>query len=171
MKETNMPKADFVTALVLITFSITVIVLSIGMPRMEEVGADPYSAPGIVPGFLGVIILFLSIILLVRSILNKGHQPEITWDKIIAFFRDEAILRVVLTIILSVIYGAILLGSIPYVLATFLYGLLFVLIFEYHFDKPFHGQEKTVVFSFVQAVLVAGVVAAVFRYVFLVKLP
>jgi hypothetical protein len=57
------------------------------------------------------------------------------------------------------------------VLATFLYGLLFVLIFEYRFDKPFQGQGRTVFFAFVQAILVAGVVAAVFRYVFLVKLP
>ena len=171
MKEINMPKADFVTSLVLLIFSITVIALSIRMPRMEEVGADPYSAPGIVPGFLGVIILFLSIILSVRSILNKGHHPEITWNNIAAFFRDQSVLRVLLTIALSVIYGAILLGRIPYVLATFLYGLLFVIIFEYRLDKPFKDQGKTMFFSFVQAVLVAGVVASVFRYVFLVKLP
>jgi len=171
MKESNMPKADFVTSLVLLTFSITVIVLSIRMPRMEEVGADPYSAPGIVPGFLGVIILFLSIILFVRSILNKGHHPEITWHNLTMFVKDEAILRVLLTIALSVIYGTILLGSIPYELATFLYSLLFVIIFEYRFDKPFQDQGKTVFFSFVQAILVAGVVAAVFRYLFLVKLP
>lgn len=171
MKESHMPKADFVTAIVLLTFSITVIVLSIRMPRMEEVGANPYSAPGIVPGFLGVVILFLSIILFVRSILNKGHRPEVTWHKISTVVKDEAILRVLSTIALSVIYGAILLGRIPYVIATFLYGLLFVIIFEYRFDKPFQGQGKTMLFSFVQAILVAGVVAAVFRYVFLVKLP
>jgi hypothetical protein len=73
--------------------------------------------------------------------------------------------------VISVIYGALLLGRTPYVLATFLYVLIFVFIFEYRFDQKFHGQEKIVLFSFIQAILVAGVVATVFRYVFLVKLP
>ena len=138
---------------------------------MEQVGADPYSVPGIVPGFLGVVILILSIILLVRSILRAGYKLDLNGEKVAAFFKDKSIIRVLLTIIISVIYGAILLGRMPYVLTTFLYVMVFIIIFEYRFDQKFHGQGKTVLFSFIQAILVAGVVAAVFRYVFLVKLP
>jgi hypothetical protein len=141
------------------------------MPRMEEVGADPYSAPGIVPGFLGTVILFLSIILLVRSILKGGSKIDLHQKKVISFFKDEAIIRVFLSMIISVIYGALLLGRTPYVLATFLYVMVFVIIFEYRFDKQFRGQGKIILFSFIQAILVAGVVAAIFRYLFLVKLP
>jgi hypothetical protein len=171
MKETNMPKADFVTSIILLIFSISIIILSIRMPRMEEVGADPYSAPGIVPGFLGVIILFLSIILLVRSIFKNGFKIDLHRKKIISFFKDKPIIRVLLTLIISVVYGTILLGRTPYVLATFLYVIVFVFIFEYRFDKQFRGQGKTLLFSFIQAILVSGAVAAVFRYLFLVKLP
>jgi len=171
MKETNMPKADFVTSIVLFIFSILVIVLSIRMPRMEEVGADPYSVPGIVPGFLGVIMFFLSVILLVRSILKTGYKLDLDGVKVTAFFKDKASIRVLMTIIISVIYGAVLLGRMPYVLVTFLYVMVFVFMFEYRFDQKFHAQGKTVLFSFIQAILVAGIVAAVFRYVFLVKLP
>jgi hypothetical protein len=138
---------------------------------MEEVGANPYSAPGVVPGFLGVTLLLLSIILLVRSILKNGYKLDVNRKKVVSFFKDEAIIRVFLSIFISVIYGAFLLGRMPYVLITFLYVIVFVTIFEYRFDKKFHGQEKTILFAFVQAILVAGIVAAVFRYVFLVKLP
>ena len=138
---------------------------------MEEVGANPYSAPGIVPGFLGVIIFFLGTILLVRSILKNGYHIDISRKKLVSFFKDEAVIRVFVTIIMSVMYGAVFLGRTPYVLITFLYVTAFVAIFEYRVDQPFHGQEKILLFSVIQALLVTGVVAAVFRYLFLVKLP
>ncbi len=171
MKETNMPKADFVTSIILSICSISIIVISIRMPRMEEVGADPYSAPGIVPGFLGVLIFILSMILFVRSLLRKGHALDVNGESISAFFKDRAVIRVLLTILLSVFYGAVLLGKMPYVPVTFLYVMAFVLIFEYRFDRKFHVQKKTVLFSTIQALLTSGIVATVFRYVFLVKLP
>ncbi len=171
MKESNMPKADFVTSIVLFAFSVTIIILSVRMPRMEEVGADPYSVPGIVPAFLGGILLLLSIILLIRSVLKGGAQLNLHREKVSAFFKDEAIIRVLLTISISVMYAVVLLGRTPYMFATFLYVMAFVMIFEYRVDRTFRGQEKIVIFSCVQALLVAGIVAAVFRYLFLVKLP
>ena len=171
MKETNMPKADFVTSLILSICSISIIVMSIRMPRMEEVGADPYSAPGIVPGFLGVIIFFLSMVLFVRSLIRGGHRPGINSENAAAFFKAPSVIRVLLTLLASVLYGAVLLGRSPYVLATFLYVLAFVLIFEYQREQPFQTQWKTLLFALLQALLTAGIVAAVFRYIFLVKLP
>ena len=107
---------------------------------MEELGANPYSVPGIVPGLLGVIITFLSLILLGRSILQQGHQLQLTRTKIIAFFKDTSIKRVLLTILLGTIYGIGLLGRIPYVVATVLYVFTFITLFEYHRDKPFQLQ-------------------------------
>jgi hypothetical protein len=171
MKASNMPKADFVTAIVLMVTSLTIIVLSITMPRMEELGANPYSAPGIVPGFLGVVIFLLSLILLIRSIRQQGYQLKLTGGRLQAFFREESPRRVLLTVVISIIYGGFLLGKTPYLLATFFYILIFVTIFEYRFDQPWRAQQKTLAFALVQAVLVAGAVAAVFRYLFLVKLP
>lgn len=168
MKENNMPKADFVTAIVLLVFSLTITILSIRMPRMEEVGANPYSAPGIVPGFLGVIIFVLSIILLVRSLLKNGYKFDLSQKTVIAFFKDDSILRVLLTIIISVIYGAGLLGRIPYVLATFLYVMVFVLIFEYPFHRKASKQETAFLIFFIQTIVIAGVAAVAFRYLFIV---
>lgn len=171
MKEQNMLKADFVTSIVLFVFGTSILILSIKMPRMEELGANPYSVPGIVPGFLGVIITFLALLLFGRSVRQKGYHLGLTWTKVVAFFNDPSYRRVLLTILLGIIYGIGLLGKIPYVLATFLYVFAFVTMFEYQRDKSLQAQKKTVLFALLQAVLVAGIVAAVFRYLFLVDLP
>jgi hypothetical protein len=166
-----MTKADFLTAVVLSVFSIVIIIISIRMPRMEEVGANPYSAPGLVPGLLGGSLFCLSLILLVRSIRKNGYKLDLSGQKVTAFFQDAAIIRVLLTIIISIIYGAILLGRIPYMLATFLYVLVFVILFEYQLNRPWREQAKMLLLAFLLAILTAGSVAAVFRYLFLVKLP
>lgn len=171
MEERNMVKADFVTALILIVFSITILVLSIQMPRMEELGANPYSAPGIVPGFLGIILLLLSGILFGRSVLRQGHRLELSTGKLRDFFRDQSVRRIFLTILLSLVYGLGLLGRIPYVVATFFYVVCFVFMFEYQKGASFRAHTKPLLFAGIQALLVTGAVAAVFRYLFLVKLP
>ncbi len=167
MKESNMPKADFATSILLLVFSATIIILSIRMPSMEEVGANPYSAPGIVPSFLGTILFFLGIILLVRSIRKGGHQVNITRAKIRTFFKNESVIRILLTIFLSVIYAGGLLGNIPYILATFLYVMMFIMIFEYPFDRKLETQEKGFLFFFLQNLLLAGVIAFALRYLFM----
>jgi len=171
MKEHNMPKADFVTSIVLFLFGTVICILSIKMPKMEELGANPYSVPGIVPGFLGVIIAFLALVLFWRSLHQGGYRLELTGEKWVAFFRDASYRRVLMTIMLGVIYGVGLLDRVPYALTTFLYVFAFVAMFEYQRDKPFQEQKKTVLWAGVQAGLTAGIVAAVFRYLFLVNLP
>jgi len=73
MNERDMHKADFITSVVLLTFSITVVWMSIEMPRLENRDINPLTVPGIVPGFLGVVIGIFSLILLERSIRHRGY--------------------------------------------------------------------------------------------------
>ena len=171
MNDQHMAKADFFTAILLVVFSISIIVLSIQMPRMEEFGANPYSAPGIVPGFLGGILLLLGGILFARSVLRRGYRLNITGVSLKTFFQADSVRRVLLTIGISLIYGIGFLGRIPYVAATFIYVTSFILLFEYQPAMPRQKQATMLGFAVIQAVLVTGIVAAVFRYVFLVKLP
>jgi len=171
MEEAKMPKADFVSAIVLILFGSAVVYLSAKMPTFREMGANPYSAPGIVPGFIGATIILMSIIMLVRSIIKRGHRLDITGSSIKEFFKSPSTKRIFITIALSLIYGVGLLGKIPYLLSTLLYVLVFVFVFEYRRGESFFRQYKTPMFAFVQAILTSGVIAAIFRYAFLVNLP
>lgn len=171
MEEAKMPKADFISSIILILFGSSVVYISLKMPTYREMGANPYSAPGIVPGFIGATVILMSLIMLLRSITRSGHRLGITSQNMKNFFKSPATRRILITVALSLIYGIGLLGKIPYLLSTFIYVFLFVLAFEYRREEGFLGQYKITLFAFVQAILTSGVIAAIFRYAFLVNLP
>jgi len=171
MKEENMPKADFLTSLLLFVFGIAVLIVSIKMPRFEEQGANPHSVPGIVPGFLGVAIAVLSLILLIRSFTQRGYRVGLTKEVIKDFFKSDSTKRFFLALTLCVVYGFFLLGRIPYHIATALFVLVFIVAFEFQFKESLLSQRKTIIGSVVEAVLVSAGVTFLFRYLFLVKLP
>lgn len=171
MEEAKMPNADFVSSIILILFGSSVVYFSAKMPTFRETGANPYSAPGIVPGFIGATISLMSIIMLIRSIIRSGHRLGITGKSIEEFFKSPSTGRIFITIALSVIYGVGLLGKMPYLLSTFIYVFLFVWVFEYKREESFLTQYKVPLFAFVQAILTSATIAAIFRYAFLVNLP
>lgn len=171
MKESNMPRADLVTSIILIAFGISVLVLSLQMPRFEEHGVNPYSVPGIVPGFLGAVVAFLGVVLFIRSIVQKGYRLGLTGGTVKEFFTSETTKRFALTIAVSIIYALVLLGRIPFPIATGVYIFTFIFIFEYQWKKSFLVQWKRVLMALAVAVVFSAAVTGVFRYLFLVNLP
>jgi hypothetical protein len=171
MEQRNMPKADFITSVILIAFGIGVLVLSIQMPRFQEQGVNRFSVPGIVPGVLGVIIGVLGIVLFVRSIIRKGYRLGISGKAAKSFFSAEMTKRFALTILISTAYAVGLVGRIPYSIATILYVTAFVIVFEYKWRQRFRNQWKTVLMAVIVGVLAGVLVSAVFRFLFLVDLP
>ena len=168
----SMHRADFVTGLVLLAFSVAVVVLSLQMSRLEHRGINPLSAPGVVPGLLGGVIGLFSLILLGRAIRNRGYRLGIRSDSAAAFVRSPAASRITVTVAWCLIYAWGLVGRIDYAAATFIFVLGFVLIFELGFpDERPSSVRRRVVVALIEAVLVAGLVSAVFRYLFLVSLP
>jgi hypothetical protein len=145
--------------------------MSIQMPRYEGLGVNPYSVPGIVPGLLGLILLILGLVLLIRSILRKGYHLGLSIEIIKQYFTDESTKHFLLALILSLVYGVLWLTRIPYSLATGLYILFFILIFEYRPRENISSQKKTILYSLVEAISVSAGVTLVFRYLFLVDLP
>ena len=171
MQQKNMAKADFVTSIGLSSFGLAILIMSIQMPRYESLGVNPYSVPGVVPGLLGLILLILGLVLLIRSIMRKGYQLGLTIDIIKQYFKDESTRNFLLALIFSLVYGVFLLTRIPYFLATGLYILFFILVFEYRPKENMSSQKKTILYSLVEAIFVSAGVTLVFRYLFLVDLP
>jgi hypothetical protein len=167
-----MVKKDFITSIVLIAFSISVVVSSYTMPRLERRGIDPFSAPGVVPGMIGVILLCLSLILFVRSLRKGGYR---------LFSRAEAAEqakrhpgaagRVLLTLAISLIYSVGCLGRFDYSIITILYVFSFICLFEYRPEQPISGQKKMFSLALLQAVIASLLITVVFRHLFLVDLP
>jgi hypothetical protein len=171
MKDTTMPKADFVTSIVLMAFGAFIIITSLLMPDFVERGESPYSAPGLVSGLVGFAIFALALTLFIRSIVRKGYHLGITPGKLVAFAKEETSFRILITIAVSVIYGLVLLGRMHFVLSTGIYVFAFVMLFEYDIRKTFAAQWFRVLMGLVMAVLSAGTVYGVFTYLFLVDLP
>ena len=163
MKSEDMNKADFFTSIFLFLLGLIVFIISIRMPTFRELGANPYSAPGIVPMILGVIIAIMGAILFTRSVIRKAYKISLSFQGLKLFFKNNSIKRFLIALFLSVFY-VILLGKINYFLLTTIYIFLFVWSFELK-------TKKTLFFALLEAVLIAACISYVFRYLFLVTLP
>ena len=171
MKQENMPKADFVVSILLMCFGLWVIIHSLQMPRFKEVDANPLSVPGIVPGLLGIVIFILSLVVFRRSLTRKGYRLGLNRHTLKTFFQDTSLQRMLLTILICIVYGIYMIGSMNYYLATFIFVLVFLILFQFLDSEGATAWIKLLMLSVLQAALVSGIVGAVFRYLFLVDLP
>lgn len=159
MNDTQMAKADFLTAVVVIFASVCVMAVTLRFPRFAEWGGL-YANPGFTPFLLLAILVGMYGYVLVRAIQRGGHRIRITGEQVAAFVRSGLVRRYALCLALFVLYYA-LLGRIPFFLDTSLYLFLAMLIF---------GAVRWWT-ALVIAVGTAGAVYLVFLRIFLVPLP
>jgi len=171
MKESNMPRADFVSSIVLIVFGAGVLWASLAMPRFEEQGGVIYDAPGVVPGIIGILVVALAMVMLVRSVARKGYFLGLTGKAIGGVLRDDQTLRMLGTVVTCILYGLVLLRLLHFIAGTLIFVFVFVMLFEYDLRKRLAGQWKVLLFAVLMSVLTTGGVYAAFRYLFLVNLP
>ncbi len=167
----TMTKADFLTGVVLVAFSALVAVESWRMERFETLNVNPYSVPGIVPGFLAIIIMILGGVLIVRSMAKGGHWLGWTASTVKSTLTAAENKRLFFAIFLTVGYGGGLIGSVPYWLATFLFVFLFILIFDWQSALTRARKTRVVITGFLVAAMTSGLVTWVFTEAFLVTLP
>jgi hypothetical protein len=74
MTGSRMDRYDFLSSIVLIVLAIGIIVESWRMERLEELNINPYTAPGLIPGLIGVLLLICGIALGVRAISRGGWR-------------------------------------------------------------------------------------------------
>jgi len=165
-----MDKADFITSIFLVIFGLAIFLISIRMPTFRNLGANPYSAPGIVPSMLGAIIFILGMILFFRSIAREGYKINYSLNSIKKIITKKPIQRFLTVLFLSLSY-VFLLGKVDYFLLSSGYIFVFILAYELNIKKSIVQQNKTMIFALAEAVLIGGSIALVFRYLFLIRLP
>jgi hypothetical protein len=169
METRPLARADLITGAVFAALGIAVFVESWNMPRLEERSINPWTVPGLVPGLLGVIIATLGVILAVRSVLAGGMGP-VPADADPAEARAGRY-RFWLCLILCLVYAVLLVGRLPFWLATILFVFAFIAAFEWRSDDPPRARTVKLAIAGVIAVLCAGTVSYSFEYLFLVRLP
>jgi hypothetical protein len=141
------------------------------MDRLEAQGADPWSAPGLVPGILGGVLTLLGLALLVRSLRSVSQpSPMPSAEENEEERAGRRRLAVTLLLCLLLVFGLIGHG-LPFWLGAGLFVAAFVIVFNWR-ERKAKGQLGRGVVTAAAYGLVMGVtIHLLFQELFLVRLP
>jgi len=167
------PRTDLRTALFWIAFGAVIVFGSWRMDRLEQQGAELYTAPGLWPGVIGLLLALLGGILTWRS-LDRARAA--TWD---AAEADDAILvptsRFALAAAMFFVYALLLVGrGLPFWLGTALFVTAFVFVFRRadRMSGDATGSDRSdALLAITCGIATAIVVSLVFEKLFFVRLP
>lgn len=160
MSASQSPRADLYFSVALTLLGGATVFESWRMPRLENLGINPLTAPGLTPGFLGIVLTILGLVLFARSVRTPGRSaadeaPSMGWG------------RLALTLALCLVYAIGLVGHIPFWAATALFMAVFVAVFS--FDRTRALRSTAIAVGL--AIVTAAAVTVLFEDVFLVRLP
>ena len=166
----RMDKLDFVSSIFLTLLGLGVLIESLRMPRLENLTVNPYTVPGIVPGFLGILLTICGLFILIRSALRGGWKLGLTGENGIAWTKSGAVKRSIVTLTLTLIYAVILFPIIPFYFATPLFIFAFVLSAE-AMSIGAWPKWRTVITGLILSVFAGFVIGFVFQELFYIRLP
>ncbi len=149
-------------------FGLVILALAWRMDRFESMGAPLYTAPGLVPGLLGAMLVLLGALLAWRG---WRQQRAAAQASLPAGAGDPGYgplfnARVVLALLLCLAYAVGMVGRLPFAAAT----AVFVAAFTWLFSETSSTPRRLIV-ALLSGVLTALVVVLVFQELFLVRLP
>jgi putative tricarboxylic transport membrane protein len=172
MQTRPLVRADLVTGVILTVFGLAAVAESYGMPRLAERNINPWTAPGVVPGLLGVVITLLGIILASRSLFAGAfHPPQVTLSPEDATEQRAGRWRLGMCCLLCFVFAVVLVGHIPFWLATGLFVFTFIVVFEWQANDEQAARTRKLAFAVGIAVLAAAIIPYTFQNLFLVRLP
>ncbi len=175
-----MNRSDLVVALVLTAFGAIVVAESLRMPRFEDIGGSIASAPGLVPGLLGAVLVLFGIVMAVRTVVADGPPtppppPTVDDDEDADAAPPEppsaGRTRLAWMFGLAVLYAGVLVGRIDFAVATFLFVFVSIFVFEWPAFRTARAGATRTAIAAVIALSVAWAVPYVFERIFLVNLP
>ena len=127
------------------------------MDRLATLGVQPFSAPGLLPGVLGVFILILGLAMLARGKTQSTEDP-IEWR------------RIWLPLALCLGFAGGMVGrGIPFWLAAWLFVAAMIFTLQYPEEKGRPGKLALVALTIGGGASIA--ISLVFQELFLIRLP
>ena len=164
-------RAELRQALGWAALGLAILVATIRMDRLESQHINPYTVPGLLPGLLGIAMLFLAALLGWRAIGAGALSPAAAAHRPVD---RNAAKRIALVIGLCVAFGVGLVGhGLPFWAAATTFVTVAILAFE----QPRRAQGgraiavRDVVFALAVGLGAGGVITLVFQVLFLVRLP
>lgn len=161
----NMPLADKISSVIFGLLGTSMFVGGLQMDRLEIRQIHPASIPGLVPMILGIALIICAALLYYEA--QQAHDTsEAGADTSSNSWND-----LIVCAVLSCIYALILVGWLPFYLATAIYITTFILYFGREKVRSPNTRTRTVITAFIIGTVTAIAVSALFRYGFLVRLP
>ena len=165
---------DFISGMVLLVFSILVFIYGIYIISTMNLGKgiEWYTSPAIMPLLIGLVIGILSVLLMLKNRksfvehiskknnINSKLRNQFSMKDAILNYRENQSIRFFITLVLLIFYIFVFIGRIPFVLATFLYLILNMIVFK---DKGY-AIWKLVIISLFMSLLINygfGIVAKI----------
>jgi Tripartite tricarboxylate transporter TctB family len=162
------PRADLCIALFCFVFGAAAAVVAYRMPRYTNQGGEIYTAPGLVPGLYGIVLVLLGAWLGARAI---SHGALRAGDASLRRPGDKVELRLALAAGLCLLFVVGLLGHMPFWLAAAMFVAAFTITFEWQSAQQWPTRLRRV-FAAILLGLATGVcVTLVFEKLFYVRLP
>lgn len=158
------PRADLVTAAVLFALGVAIMAQAWSMPRFVEQSGTGLTAPGIVPGFYGAMIALLSGVLGLRAVRRGGWAVSGSRSGAPGDGR-----QLLTAAVLGVVYAGVLVGRVPFWLASALFVFAFTTAFEW--DQGPERRARRVVEAALIGLGTGVAVMLVFEKLFLLRLP
>ncbi len=127
------------------------------MDRLANLGVKPFSAPGLLPGILGVFIVLLGIAMLLRG---RQETERIDWRQIL------------LPLALCLGFAGGMVGrGMPFWLAAWIFIAVMIWVLQ-HRERKLQGQRSRLAAICVSIGLAASVaISLIFQELFLIRLP
>jgi putative tricarboxylic transport membrane protein len=137
------------------------------MDRFESMGGTLYTAPGLVPGILGLALVLLGLLLTWRARRNTSSgDPGSAGGPTLPLLST----RTLVTLALMLVYAAGLVSRLPFWLSTGMFVALFIGWFSGD-QAPQRSWRQRIILALSCAVATSIIVTLVFERVFLVRLP
>jgi hypothetical protein len=159
-------RADLFAGFAFLAFAVAIIIGSLMMDRLERLQATIYTAPGLVPGILGLMLGMMAAILIARSIRGGALSHALP------SFDPRQHWRLAVAVFLCLGFAIVLVGhGLPFWLAAATFVTLFLLIFQFE-DRRREGTAlRGVAFAIAYGLIAGLVIHHLFQDVFLVRLP
>jgi hypothetical protein len=163
-------RTDLIASIVWMVFGAAVLIGALRMDRLEQQDINPYTAPGLLPGLLGIVTMLLGFLLALRSWRRRAvHTHDVETPTSAAEKK-----RIGLVIALCVAFAVGLVGhGLPYWAAAAIFVTIAILSLQ-QVQRKAAGESLTA-WAVGKAVLIglgAGIVITlVFQELFLVHLP
>ena len=129
------------------------------MDRLANLGVKPFSAPGLLPGILGVFIVLLGIAMLLRG-KRQGLAEAIEWR------------RLALPIGLCLGFAAGLVGrGLPFWLAAWVFVAVMIWTLQFKERRVKRELGRLAAISLSIGLAASAAITLVFQEVFLIRLP